>query len=457
MTNPEASLSRTPEHPRFAIPTVDDARRALLRILDHPDSYPLDRREPVGMNGMTVTVGAFGTYRSNEEIKRKAREAGLLTPILSDLIDNIGFTGGYHFSSDYSPLDPESQALMALHGSRIAQALARARRWDSIDHLYYASVSSIVETPKLMAELLERKGIRVGKTHFYGMACAGVGAALRDVCRDPNYHGKRVLIVGQETLSGRFVDPTDFQIESTFGNGIAGIALIPNVDIALLPGTDVARVQKDEFGVIRVPRLYMLPKDRVAVPDGYDVDPNAVYDFVASEDGVVMTMPELQGEYASMKGIRTFKHFAEIIVNHAVTSAINYASYYPDLAKKYGLSVALIHQASKPVILKSREKIAEALTQLRLVGQHAGRAGKFFVPEEFRHLLPEEFDLGWFMDKVRSRNVSAATILFGLKQMIEDKVIPIGRPFPMVAFGIGSVGVSGIFYLPEEGKLLTTS
>lgn len=365
-----------------------------------------------------VVTATWGNFLSDEDFIAAHRRERRITETEEQMIHHSGFTGGWRFPENVDVYSPEGQMRHAVLGAALAKRAIEEHGWDRADVLAFASVSSKIDTPEVIADILHEQKINIDSTLFYGFACAGGTQALCDLTRMEDLYGKRVVVVALESLSGLQFDPNDISTSWTFGNGGSAIAFEPGVDIIHIAGQ--TWVQKDN-NMIRMPYppIYRIPSvglPQSSWPEWYTVVGEETYDcfrFFHGGVGINQYTEEAQPKMG-MFGNRTFKFFV---------------GWFPERIVQFfrdnpfdELNSAIIHQPAEPVLLGVEKKVSKIIGELQ---QQGG------VPIH----IPE---MPWLMKGTGVNNVSAATAFFGMSQLMRNGQLRQGIPTPVVGFGIGS-------------------
>lgn len=393
-------------------------------ILKQPDletSFPSE--EVTKLGDIPVVTANWGQYISAEDFKRRYREQGLLKPADEEMIDNIGFNGGW-IDEETAPalLTEEGQERQALFGAKMAYRAIRERGWNHVDRLFFASVSSGRNTPKRIAQMLKAKGITVEDTRFYGMACAGGGVASGDAIRDKELQGKNVVIIAQDNLGSSEVDRQDIQTRVTFGNGGYSEAIIPGHEVVLHYGF---RWVRKDTGQLKLPhRVYEIEdiSDPIDPPPYYLFhDEEARRIFKYSKEGAFLEIPSEPGlKKAYMDGTGVSKYFFREVPSRAVDFLRHLWADKFDFSR---LGVAVAHQPAKPVHIGTLRFLQNKLDELR-------KKEGINIPT---------LDVPWLMDRTKANNMSAPTSMFYFAQAIKDRLIEKGKLYLMLTYGVGSL------------------
>lgn len=399
-----------------------------------------------------VMRAAWGTPIATEEIAAALIKAGQQNEVLSTLRE-IGFTSGYHFPIN---TDMETQRVQDLHVgyiSGLVETVLATRGWESVDALVICSHSIQQPVTGATADELTRRGYQIERVYWYRLACNSTTAALADFARDPDYYGRRVVLVGLDTLSGNGTDATNPVTFATFGNAGGAIAFVPGVEIEFVTGRAV--VEYDTTPFFTVPHAFNRPpaSPRLARPAHYTlIGEETAQRFHATEQGLWLDSPA--GTVLHMDGRRTYRYFASPAVVSLIWEVIN--TYQAEFAESYGpLGVTFGHQPSKPVV----DGLNRALFQLVLDAQSAGPDGNGnghgLSRQELRALLRADvaertayldrlgvpalpLTIPWVMDATGINNVSSATSLVALEHLAGQRAVQPGTRHLVVGLGIGA-------------------
>lgn len=401
-----------------------------------------------------VMRAAWGTPIATEEIATALVKAGRQSEVLSTLRE-IGFVSGYHFPID---TDMEAQRVQDLHVgyiSGLVETVLATRGWDSVDALVICSHSIQQSVTGATADELARRGYQIERVYWYRLACNSTTAALVDFARDPDYYGRRVVLVGLDTLSGNGTDVTNPVTFATFGNAGGAIAFVPGVEIEFVTGRAV--VEYDTTPFFTVPHAFNRPpaSPRLARPAHYTlIGEETAQRFHATEQGLWLDSPADTALH--MDGRRTYRYFASPAVVSLIWEVFN--TYQAEFAERYGpLGVTVGHQPSKPVV----DGLNRALFQLVLDAQsgdangNGNGNGHGLSRQELRALLRADvaersaylerlgvpaipLTIPWVMDATSINNVSSATSLVALEHLAGQRAIRPGTRHLVVGLGIGA-------------------
>lgn len=418
-----------------------------------PPEAPIFAKEKLSLLGkIPIMYASWGKPITYEALKKHYRGTPLWTEEVADMIEKVGFSGGFYYPWDFEPKSEQFQERQAHYAAELARQVMNVRHWEGADFLVVASVSCREDTSHKVAEILLREGIKIKKPLFYAQACNGTVAAISDLCRTKDLQGSRAVVVGIESLSGTMVDPKEIQLIATFGNGGGAIAFQPGVEIEHIVGRTI--VEPDKQGVIKAPKIYQLPQNGELVPPAWyefvdeggnpiDYEDTSDY-FAVSEEGVFLALPESKLR-AKMDGLATFKFFASRKRLPTLIADIQ-ERYNAEFKDKYGkLGPAIFHPASQPVIIG----VGRSYLELSLLGKgldvKKAKTLSRVSEEERASLLKEagiefsEVRLPWLIKETGINNISAATSLVHTAEMIERGLLKSGVPTPVVSMGIGSV------------------
>lgn len=418
-----------------------------------PAEAPIFAKEKLSLLGkIPIMYASWGKPITYEALKKHYRDTPVWTEEVADMIEKVGFSGGFYYPWDFEPRSEEFQDRQAHYAAELARQVMTTRHWEGADFLVVASASSREDTSHKVAEILLREGIKIERPLFYAQACNGAVAAISDLCRTKDLQGSRAVVVGIESLSGTMVDPKEIQLMVTFGNGGGAIAFQPGVEIEHIVGRTI--VEPDKQGVTKTPKIYNLPQDKRVLPPSWyefvdeggnpiDYEDTGDY-FTVSEEGVFLALPESELR-AQMDGLATFKFFASRKRLPTLIADIQ-GRYDVEFKDRYGkLGPAIFHPASQPVIIG----VGRNYLELALLGKGLdAKTAKILsrVSEEERApLLKEagiefcEIRLPWLIGETGINNISAATSLVHTAEMIERGLLKSGVPTPVVSMGIGSV------------------
>ena len=318
------------------------------------------------IGSIPVFRAAWGTPLPTDAIAAALAHSGQQTEVVSTLRE-IGFLGGYHFPID---TDMDTQHVQDLHVgyiSGLVETVMAARGWDSADALVICSHSIQQAVTGATASELARRGHPIERVYWYRLACNSTTAALADFARDPNYYGRRVVLVGLDTLSGTGTDITNPVTFATFGNAGGALAFIPGVEIELFTGRAV--VEYDTVPFFLVPHAFNRPpaSPRCALSPNYTlIGEETAQRFHATEQGLWLDSPADTG--LRMDGRRTYKYFASTPVASLIWEVMH--TYQVEYAARYGpLATTIGHQPSKPVV----DGLDRALFQL-VLESHTGHS-----------------------------------------------------------------------------------
>ena len=396
---------------------------------------------------------SWGTFVDSKTIAEAATQAGH-PPDLAATIEQLGFRGGYHFPADTDTFSNYVQDLHTQYVTRLVEQVLDERGWDSTDALFIGSQTILEGTVDNVRAELRRRGRDVGPIYWYRLACNSATAALIDTLREPEFHGKRVAVVGLETLSGNSTDILNPVTYSTFGNGGAAMAYIPGQEMQVLTGETV--VEYDTNGFFLIP--HQANRRPSAQPRGVPEDYRVVGEeteqhFYATEDGLFLEMPADDG--FRMDGRGTFKYFTSTGVTDLVWNALQ--TYREKFSRQLGrLGVVIGHQPSMAVVDGlNRSLFRIAMTAYSDELERSGRGDEVLSPRDIRKLmrssLPDRIaslrkigvdavsmHIPWIMDEVGVNNISAGTALSALETLAANKTVLPGSAHLLLGLGIGA-------------------
>jgi 3-oxoacyl-[acyl-carrier-protein] synthase III len=409
----------------------------------------------VRLGSMAVCHAGWGEPLSNAQLISHYVGIGWDYEEVREMIIGTGFKQGYYFHPDVELLSDEVQEQIAHYAARLSARVARARGWDAIDVLILGSSTSCNSVLPRTKELLAEQGIAVELAQFYTQACNGATAGINDLCRNPDMHGLKAVVIGMETLSCSRLDMETPITCRTFGNGGGAIAFIPGVEIQHITGRTVA--EYDTQGVIIAPETVKLPvpEQRIAPPDWYEIVGEMTYEkFAVSSDGIFMEVPRCDDGMLRMNGMATLAYFVRRVPPLAVDVVQTYKEHFQD---QYGaLATPFSHQPSLPVMTFINQELIRL--QLETVGIDARQARNMtrrMNGDQRAQYLKEQgindFDpvqIPWMMSDTGFNNTSAGTSVVAMLNMIKDGSLTTDSTVPVFGFGIGSVIQADIWRIP---------
>lgn len=296
-------------------------------------------------------------------------------------------------------------------GLKIVRETLATNGWKKADHLVLASSTPPDKKGLWGSKIAEEIGAKDVK--FSYLACDGAIAGLLDVLKTKSLADKRVVILAVEAL-GYLANPEKIADLTIFGNGGAAMAFRPR-SIQLLNGKTV--IIPDQKGVIRSPKTYTLPnkEDRIKIPDWYEIRENGEEVFAYSKKGAFLALPEPLGEeqsYMQMNGTDTAIYFKRLVPSIQVEVL---KEYYSEFGRDNLINLSISHQPSGVIKKHTTKRLAALLEQ---------------------EGLPPIEKSPWVMDEVGMGNVSSATTLIALAELI--KMISKDEVFNITSYGIGS-------------------
>ncbi len=390
----------------FRVPDFFKDRSAYKEYL--PFAY-----EPiiVRFGEMAFGYATWGQYQSIEDYKQIHNNE--LTSMDKKNLNRLGFDGGYRYPPETDVLSPEIQEQQATHAAMFVERLMKERSWKGIDHLAVGSTTTTLETLRTIPKILKKKGLTVESMKMHLLACTSMTDALMSAAADEHLKGKKAVVVGFDSLSGAKVRPDDHLTINLFGNTISGAAFRPYDEIESINGHTY--IERDEFGVVRMPRMYSLPKGgHLKIPERYLVNNNANGVFAVTSEGVFLGMPE-SAEFAEVHGKENFDSFHSR-TPPLVIKELDESYFGP---KKQGREVNPIffHQANKLILTA----IAYEINEYCKINS---------IPFNLKSDAP------WLMEGIGLCNSSAGTLLAGVTKAILD-----GRLRPNLLTGLVGMGV----------------
>lgn len=362
---------------------------------------------------ITIAYGAWGEAVNNERLINQ-----FTTEEDRKMIENTGITQRHHTLPPLArekgdPLFPREEIDKQIRiGAELTCQALQANGWEKADLLVVTtSFPPCSDFPEQIAVQANLAGI---PTKYYYLACNGAVAAWHDILRDEKWKEAQVVITAVEGLSIGVDFEKDLTSAAIFGNGAASLAFSPQ-EVTLLAGRTV--IEPDTQGVIKVPQAYKLPpvEERAPLselPDWYEVKKEASKVFAFSEKGAMMLLPPSEDPYHSkMHPFRTTSFFARI-VPPVVCSVLEECRF----------KLGVFHQASEGILDLVRKRIEKGRVEI----------GKILQAKS------PQLDIPWVLNKVGMGNVSSATTLLALAQLVREGQLPKGEPFNLTGFGVGA-------------------
>jgi 3-oxoacyl-[acyl-carrier-protein] synthase III len=409
--------------------------------------------------------GSWGTHIQSQAIANATLQAGYPEE-LSETIDKLGFSGGFHFPADSDTFSDHIQSLQMQYVTQLVERVLDGRGWDSTDALFIGSQTILEDViPEVRAEL-HRRGKNVGEIYWYRLACNSATAALIDTLRVPEFENQRVAIVGLETLSGNSTDVTNPVTYATFGNGGSAMAYIPGNEVEVLTGETV--VEYDTNGFFLIPHMANR-RPKAQAPD-VALDYRMVGDethehFFATENGVYLEMPADEG--FRMDGRGTFRYFTSTGVTDVIWNALQ--TYREKFSRQLGrLGVAIGHQPSMAVVDGlNRSLFRIAMTAHSEAMERLGKGDAVLATRDIRKLMraglperiaalrnigfdPKSINIPWIMDEVGVNNISAGTALSALETLAAKGAVLPGTAHLLLGLGIGASYQAHIVHFHPE-------
>lgn len=395
---------------------------------------------------IAVACAGWGTPLDNERIigyfvRQDWDEALVRADVL-----RTGFKLGNYFPSSNHLLSEETQGGHAHWAAALAERVMDARGWRHIDVLVIASTSTTNQVPGRAADILRQHGYRIDQAKLYAQACNSALAAINDMCRTPEQHGIRAVVVGMESLTGSMGDYANPISLRTFGNGGGAIAFIPGHEIQHINGRTQA--EYDLMGVISGPRPFRMPTpaEQIPLPPWYEITgEQTAGKCLASDLGIFMEPPYNPDEILLMQGKATLMYFAKRVPPFANDVVQTYLAHYRD---EYGpLGLPFSHQPSLPVLIFiNHELLRLGMESLGIEKKDARKLSKLEDEAERNAALADmgitdfvPVQIPWVMGDSGFNNISAGTSMVALVEMIERDLIHPYVPTPVFGFGVGSV------------------
>lgn len=390
---------------------------------DTPEFAPGSERVS-RLGDMAIARAGWGGQLSTEAIIEAGSRAGQLIELQITQLRNIGFDGGYRFSTEISDLfNPLLQWLQAGWATKLALKVIAERDWDTVDALYVGSSTTTPETVRQIRDNLEQRGVTVGRIQQHSLACQSWTTSTVDALIRSDLTGKNVVVVGLDTLSP-MTDPNDPITYAIFGNGGGAFAFRPGEEMEYLHGT--TRFEHDEKGITKcIPICALPPKEEwQPYPDNFLLVGEQTPEFLAvTRDGLVMCIPPTGNGKIIMDGVATFRYF--VIESTSFDMIQNEVAWYVGHGKveEYGpLDIPFGHQPSFEVI--------DGLNNYAL---------KKYKREKLRG-TPLQFP--WVMRNTGFNNISAGTGLVAIEEMAHTGQLQPHSTHLMLGLGIGnSVGI----------------
>lgn len=414
-----------------------------------PDATLAPESEKLAMLGnIAVFRASWGFPMTNDHIIshfRNVIEDETEADETEAAVIGTGFKHGYYLSLRDELTSDKLQNVQANLAADMARRVMEARGWDYADILIVASSTVIEGTQQKIQSILGEQGFEIRRVQRYAQACNGALAAINDLCRTPDQHGIRAVIIGMESMSGAMTPEEDPLVVRMFGNGGGAFAFIPGVEIKHILGRSIA--EYDTSGVIQAPTVYVLPphEERIPPPSWYETVGEETKDkFCASASGVFMKVNTSESGKLRMRGIPTLNYFARRVPPLVVDIV---SRYYQEYADEFGdLAEPVSHQPSAPVMaFVNKELIRFGLEHVGISRGDARKLSKL-SPEERANAVKaldvddyHEVQVPWLMTDTLFNNISAGTSLIAMVEMIEHGMLKPNSTVPVVGFGIGSV------------------
>ncbi len=372
---------------------------------------------------MAILIGGWGTLVPSQKIISVLYEHGGISNLQAMQLKELGFNGGYRFNSSVEIESPLVQEYQANYAAQLAQGVANARGWDSLDALYIGTSTMTRDAILETADILRKKGIPVHYLQHHNLACQSPTSASVHALQHPDLQNRRVVVVGLDTLTGNLAnlyDPVPFTL---FGNGGGAWAFIPGVDLMYLGGATY--FEHDSLGITQSIPFRDLPPlhERRPLPPNYLLVNSQTADYVAyTDEGLFMAIDPPPSRAITMNGRQTFIHF----VKRANTPGLIYEAYQQyeqsPFRDKYGpINKVIGHQPSRAVIDGINHSAQKRFNVQEIPGN----------PLYFQ----------WVMEETGFNNISAGTSLVALVELASRGLLD-AEPTMLVGLGIGNtVGI----------------
>lgn len=314
-------------------------------------------------------------------------------------------------------------------GTALIQRVLSGNGWNGADQIYITTSTPMDEEGLWTKEIARRCNIQPDAVNLRLLACDGAAAALLDVMSIKELKNAKVVIAAIEVL-GEATDQYGRPKEAViFGNGAAAMAFRPRSFRFFNGGTVI---NHDTNGVLSSPLIYDLPKNRIQNPPQYRVMDGGENVFACSGDAVVLTLPRPQDpeyDYLVMKPMATAAYFGRLVPQVQIEVLKAYYDKYGkrtksgEFRKDTVVDLIVSHQPSKGVKQLVETRLAKLLEEAKLPPVRTP----------------------WVLDKAGMSNVSSATILIVLAELLPT--IKRGHPFGITSYGIGSAVTSGVYAL----------
>ncbi len=424
--------------------------RTIQQLRNCEDSpFSQERRARIG--DIELGYVNWGIPVSARNYKQHLAQREELTLETEQMIDSSGFIRGYHYPNSYDLFSRKAQDAHVQYGITLGESLLRRRNWKHIAFLDVGSNSSWSTIAEEISAGLRKKGYIIDSTRMYGLACYNAFASIVDRSRkeNPEFHGQPGLTMSIESLSGQQVDPNDHRVWWTFGNGAAGLAWIPHLEIEHICGKTI--VEPDTKGAMTIPLTFKSAplEDRIPPPSGYiyaeGTDPGEQTRFYATKYGVFFDMHEAPNGKINIDSGLSFVAFGRgmppLMREVEKIYEEEYASEYGPLA-----DTRLMHQPSYPIIYaQEKELIRLALTQdYELTKKEAYAYLHLDTQQERQQYLADhaitnfvEPKLPWSLKEARVNNISGGAALVDATIKAQNGLLPFNQSIECDVYGIG--------------------
>lgn len=388
------------------------------------------------ISGITIVYAGVGECINNDQLLKEFATRNRWNDAAIAEADKTMANAG--ITHRYRPFDrmlyTDSPGLLREEVIGACKALTRlsldAHKLDKVDVLYL--VTSF--PPDQKSQWAQEVGHSFGISNIVEVNATCNGSAWAMV-QGLQERGGSMAVTAYEPL-GRFTDPEDFASGGIFGSGGASMVLDRNSIKLLSAKTTVIR---DEMGVIKVPRTYeinSLEKTGASYPDWLEVREGSegIVEYSSLLSRLALPVPENNPNFIEMNGSATVRYFAGLVINTLMDGLKSYYQDNPDFAQQNPIMFVAGHQPSKGVFRVVGHKIRK-----EIVSYNQDRPEKDQLP------LDGVMDMPWVLDRARISNVSSATSLVALAELLDR--VKKEKTFIKLAYGVGSSsGLLGLHY-----------
>lgn len=387
-----------------------------------------------------IARGCFGNLETNQDLKN---EPG--SEAYHDMIDGVGFSAGYKWPHDTDILSDEIQDKHVTYATALVQRVAQMRGWldghssrrGVIDHLITSSISSTPDLQeRIVDRLKKRHEIIVEQSHVVFGVCASLGIDLLSLIKHLKPGERGAFDVGN-SLSGSWVDPSQYAIRATFHNAwFAGAVEAEDAEVLDFRG----RVKHDDYGVIRLPRmLHPIPAEIGTPWENFKVEADPGQVAFKGPYSMIKSLPTLKGtqeekvgdddkEHAFMDGKMT----GVLFKNEGAEEEYEGLEFYEkELEPHFGpLSPdGLAHPPSKSVLTGINKGLDRLIRRAITEG---------------RQHIPKPYEFEWIMQDRGVRNSSDATMADYILEQIRRKKLKPDVAIPVLVCGVGLTVAWGV-------------